>query len=131
MKNSIFLPEFEIHTTPLEKIFMNTYSIDITLDDINERRFKITAKPYQAFRSTCIDCLSSEDYYNEYSYRDGRYHRHVLLIEDSPIIAELRSGLVDTTASFLDDARHYVLPLQEILIDIITTNFTIVRDHDS
>lgn len=123
MKNNIFLPDFEIHTTPLEKISMNSNSIDITLDDINERRFKISVKPYQAFRVTCIDCLSSQDYYNEYCYRDGRYHRHILQIEDSSIIRELKLGLVDKTASFLNDARHYVLPLQDILVDIVATNF--------
>lgn len=128
MKNSIFLPDFEIHTTPLEKISMNTYSIDITLDDIHERRYRISAKPYQAFRVTCIDCLSSEDYYNEYCYRGGRFHRHILQIEDSPIIDELKSGLVDTTATFLNDAKHYVLPLQEILVDIVTWKLTVASD---
>lgn len=127
MRVKVFLPDFEIHTTPLEEISMDPHTIDIVLDDINEQRFKITAKPYQAMRVTTIDCVSGKDYYNEFSFRGGRYHRHILQIEDSPIIKELRANLIDSGSTFLDDAKHYVLPLQDNFIDIVATGFTVKK----
>ena len=38
---SVVLPEIEIHTTPLEELFIDSTSITIFFDDINENRYKI------------------------------------------------------------------------------------------
>lgn len=122
------MKEFEIHTTPLEKISIDGNTIDITLDDINEKRYHIVARPYQAIKIVTIDCVSSKDYYNEFCYRDGRYHRHILQIQDSPMIDELKRNLTDEHATFLNDARHYVLPLQDNIIEFIAKEI-IVREE--
>lgn len=128
MDNKVYLPEFEIHTTPMEEIYMDSCTIDILVDDVKEKRFKIRAKPYQLCRMTTIDCISAEDYYNEYCYRDGRYHRHILQIIDSQLIRSLKLQLVDKNAIFLDTSTHYVLLLQDILIDIVATNLIVIGD---
>ena len=78
---SVVLPEIEIHTTPLEELFIDSNSITIFFDDINENRYKMIAEPYQAINITTIDCASSE-YYN-FCYRDGIFHRNILQVENS------------------------------------------------
>jgi len=117
METKIVIKDFEIHTTPLEKMSISANSIEIFLDDIKENRIKITAKPYQAIRITTIDCVSSLEYKNDYCYRDGRFHRHILEIEDSSLINELKGKASDS--SFLAIARHFVLPLQENIVEIV------------
>ena len=117
MKTKIIIKDFEIHTTPLEKMSVSANSIEIFLDDIKENRIKITAKPYQAIKITTIDCVSSLDYKNDYCYRDGRFHRHILEIEDSSLVNELKEKTSDS--SFLEKSRHFVLPLQENIVELV------------
>lgn len=125
LKNRVVNKDFEINTTPLEKLVLDVYTIDIELDDVNEKRFNIKVKPYQAMKIVTIDCVSSKDYFNEYCFRDGRYHRHILEIEDSEWIKQLKQGLTDKSATFLDDAKHFALPLQDIVIEFIAKDITI------
>jgi len=119
------MADFEIHTTPLEKISIDTNSIEIMLDDIYEQRYKISARPYQAVKIVTIDCVSSADYYNEFCFRDGRYHRHILQIENSDLINELKEN--GTSLPFLNDAKHFVLPMQEIIIEIVAAELKVER----
>ena len=98
------------------------------MDDVNGDRYKITICPYQAFRVTTIDCFSITTYYNEYCFRDGIYHTHILEIEDSEWIKKLKETLTDEPATFLNDVKHYVLPLQENVIEFVTNNFDIVKN---
>lgn len=125
LKNRVVNKDFEINTTPLEKLVLDVYTIDIELDDVNEKRFNIKVKPYQAMKIVTIDCVSSKDYFNEYCFRDGRYHRHILEIEDSEWIKQLKQGLTDKSATFLDDTKHFALPLQDIVIEFIAKDITI------
>ena len=117
MNIKVISPEFEIHTTPLEEIFINNASITITLDDINEERYRLFVQPYQAINIVDIDCVSSRDYYNEFCYRDGKYHRHILQIENSDKINAL------TPKMHTKELKHFVLPLQDILIEFIAYDF--------
>jgi hypothetical protein len=128
MKNEVIIQEFEIHTTPSEKILIDAYTIEISIDDINEKRYKIIAKPYQALRVTTTDCISYEKYYNEFCYRDGRFHRHILQIIDSPMIRDLKANLTDESANFLNNVKHYVLPLQDIVIEFVATELIICEE---
>jgi len=113
----VIMADFEIHTTPLEKISIDANSLEILLDDVYENRYKIFVSPYQSVKIITIDCVSSADYFNEYCFRDGRYHRHILQIENSGLIEELKKS--GAPASFINNAKHFVLPLQEILIEVI------------
>jgi len=125
MNIKVLNKELEINTTPLENIILNPYLIDIEIDDIEEERYKIVIKPYIAFKVVTIDCVSSIDYYNEYCFRDGRFHRHILEIESSPWVYELRKVLTDKNSKILDEVKHYVLPLQDIIIEIIANDIVI------
>ena len=127
MKAKIFMRDFEIHSTPLEEIIINACEIKIFLDDVNEERYKITICPYQAFRVTTADCFLITTYYNEFCFRDGIYHTHILEIEDSEWIKNLKETLTDEHATFLNDVKHYVLPLQENVIEFVTNKFNIIK----
>lgn len=124
-KIKVVYPEFEINTTPLEEIIIDPYSLQIILDDISEERYVLYTEPYQAFKITTIDCASALDYYNDYCYRDGRYHRHILQIENSDYISELRKAA--PSADFLNDSKHFALLLQDNLIDIISYELVISK----
>ena len=121
----VFKKEFEIHTTPLEKIFSDPYSISIEVDDINETRHRLIFKPYVAYRVTSIDCVSSKDFYNDYCFRDGRYHRHILKVENSEWINDLKSKTGKLNGSFLNQVNHYVLPLQDIVIEVLANDIVV------
>jgi hypothetical protein len=123
--STVMMCEFEINTTPLEKISIDTNSIEIWLDDIAESRYKLTAKPYQAVRVTSIDCVSSLDYYNEFCFRDGSYHRHILHLAQSAFINELKEKT--SNSAFLDKSKHFVLPLQDIIVEIISYELNLER----
>lgn len=117
MSIKVVLPEIEINTTPLETIIIDSNSIIILFDDIYENRYKIIAQPYQAVNITTIDCVSSEDYYNSFCYRDGRFHRHILQVENSKFINTLMRK--SNGKQFLNNSKHYVLPFQDILIEFL------------
>ncbi len=120
---SVVLPEIEIHTTPLEELFIDSTSITIFFDDINENRYKIIAEPYQAINITTIDCASRE--YYSFCYRDGIFHRHILQVENS----ELLCSLIKKTNEkrFLMNSKHYVLPLQDIIIEFLAYDLRIEK----
>ena len=111
--------DIELHSVPLENIEITNNTIKITYDDINEDRMELMFKTYQAFKITTIDCVSAQDYYNEFCYRDGIYHRHILEIINSPWIKSLKNSLTDITATFLDKAHHYFLLLGDSVLEII------------
>ena len=127
MRTKIHMYDFEIHTTPLEKINVETSKIEIFLDDINEDRYLITICPFQAIKIVTIDCFSILTYYNEYCFRDGIYHTHILEIEDSEWIDELRRCLTDEHATFLNEAKHFVLPLQDNAVEFVSKDFSVVK----
>ena len=124
-KTQVIMPDFEIHTTPLEKILIDAYSVEILLDDIRENRYRIFAKPYQAIKIITIDCASSENYHNDYCFRDGKYHRHILLMINSNLINELKINA--TEHDFLEKAKHFILPLQENIVEIIAYELVVEK----
>jgi len=125
MITKVINKDFEIHTTPLEKISMNANSVEIFLDDVKEIRYKISARPYQAVKIITIDCTSSVDYYNDYCYRDGRFRRHILEIESSSFINDLKEKTSDSV--FLEKSRHFVLPLQENIVELVAYDITVEK----
>ncbi len=120
---SVVLPEIEIHTTPLEELFIDSNSITIFFDDINENRYKMIAEPYQAINITTIDCASSE-YYN-FCYRDGIFHRNILQVENSELLCSLIKRANEK--QFLMNSKHYVLPLQDNLIEFLAYDIKIEK----
>lgn len=127
MLTKVYMKEFEIHTTPLEQIKMNPYSIEIDLDDIMEERYRIIVNPYVAFKIVTSDCVHYGEFSNDYVFRDGRLHRHILEIEDSEWIQDLRTDITDAHSSFLQNVRHYVLLLQDNVIEIVAESLSIEK----
>lgn len=127
MLTKVYMKEFEIHTTPLEQIKMNPYCIEIDLDDIMEERYRIIVKPYVAFKIVTSDCVHYGEFSNDYVFRDGRLHRHILEIEDSEWIHDLRTDITDAHSSFLQNVRHYVLLLQDNVIEIVAESLSIEK----
>ncbi|MEX1031439.1 MAG: hypothetical protein WDZ91_15560 [Paenibacillaceae bacterium] len=112
----VFHKELEIHVTPLEKIKMNPTDISIELDDSDEKRWRIKISPYQAFKVTTIDCVDIKPF-----LIDGKRPLHILEIFQSNWLDDLKEALKkkDVTADFLDKAHHYVLPFQDIIVEVV------------
>ena len=121
----VIMPAFEIHTTSLEKIIVDANSIEICLDDVNEERYRIVAKPYQAIKITTIDCASSDDFHNDFCFRDGRYHRHILQMLNSHFLKELKEKAA--SFGFLTKSKHFVFPLQEIVVELIAYELNVTK----
>jgi hypothetical protein len=103
-----------LHETPLATIRVMDGRIVVELDDENENRFALTFQPYQALRVITADCffLSSD-----LEIRSGM----VMEIFDSDWISKLGTNLrcVDEDATFLDKARHFLVPLQDSFCEIV------------
>ena len=127
METRIVMKDFEIHSTPLEEITIDASKIIIHLDDIMEERYRISACPYQAFKITTCDCFSVTTYHNDFCFRNGIYHTHILEITNSIWIKELKNNLADECSTFLNEAKHYVFPLQENTIEFVAASFEISR----
>ncbi|MCP1307951.1 hypothetical protein [Paenibacillus tyrfis] len=119
-------PEF--HVTPLEKIVIENTEVKIQLDDIDENRWEIQFSPYQAVNVTAIDCTFAHDYFNSDCYdRNGIFHRYLLEIEKSEWVDRLQNKQVDKSSDLLTKSKHYVLPLQDIVVEVLAWNITIVK----
>ena len=125
MDVNVIMPELEIHCTPLEEIAIDPYCIKISFDDINENRYEIIVKPYQALRITTIDCVSAQEFYNDYCYRGGRFHRHILQIDNSEYLKELIAK--SENADFIKNSKHYLLPMQDIIIEFVSDRYQIQK----
>ena len=115
-----------IHETPCEEIHINSNSITIEFDDINEARRKIFFCPFQAVRITTIDCVDLDTVIVPESYSNGRYRRYLLECIDSPWIDNLKSQLVDSTDDFLEKSKHFMLDLGDNLLEIIAWSANIL-----
>ena len=124
---NVLLKDFEINTTPLEEVMIDSRKITVLLDDINEERYKITVYLYHALKVTPIDCFSVMTYYNEYCFRDGRYHTHILEIGNSEWVKELRENLADKRETYLDDVKHYVLLLGDSVIEFVANKIEVLK----
>jgi len=89
----------------------------LSVDAEDERRLAIKWTPYQGVRITTIDCVAGD----EFSVWPGG---GLFEVEDSPWIEELIGTLarVDETATFLRDARHYVMALQDEVVEVVATH---------
>ncbi len=123
---TILTKEFEIHCTPLEKVELDN-SIVIYLDDVNEIRYKLVFKVHQGLKVTTIDCASYVEYECNDCIKNGIYHRYILENTSSNWIKELRNNLTDNDATFLDKTRHFILPLQDRVIEIIAWDIEIIK----
>ena len=90
MKTKIINKPLIINNVPLEKITFEQTTIIIEFDDINEKRFKAVFKPYQAIKVITADCFDKEVLLSDENLESGRYQRHILEVENSEWIKELK-----------------------------------------
>ncbi len=124
MKIKVFNKEFEIHTTPMEKIYMDPYLLKIELDDANENRYVIVCESYTAIKIIDADFVYSKYITHDYCLRNGRYQRYVLEYEESDWVKKLGEEDSDF-GSYI--SRHFVLPLQEIIIEFVASEIKIIK----
>ena len=109
----------EVHTVPLEKIYISDIDLKIEFDDNKKNRLRITFKPYQAFKVITIDCVSAQEYINERNFKNGRFTRYMLEIVHSQWIEELKRE-TNSSSTFLEKSHHYFLILGNNVVEIIS-----------
>ncbi|ELK38923.1 hypothetical protein BAG01nite_49440 [Brevibacillus agri] len=126
MNVKIAMSNVQIHETPLEEINFDSNTIVVTFDDNNEKRWKLTFSPYQAIKTTTKDCypfsnLVIKDAIDEI----GIYRSYLLEVTDSQWKKSLYDELKlnDSNATFLDKSNHYILPFQDIVLEIIAWDY--------
>jgi hypothetical protein len=105
-----------IHETPLEELVFNGRDLVVEFDDNDERRIQLTFSTCQAIKVTTIDCFDVRTL-----LIDGSLKRHLLEVTNSVWIATLKEELFhhDHSATFLERARHFVLPFQDNIVEVV------------
>ncbi len=103
-----------LHTTPLAKVVVECPRVVVELDDEEKKRFRLLFEPYQAVRVVTEDCFYPPEGLTVVP-------NTVVEVKESPWVQELRENLshVDHTATFLEKARHYLLPLQDDFLEVV------------
>ncbi len=137
MRTKIFSKELELNNTPLEKIVFDSNNMNdrcILLDDVNEKRWKVKIKVFQALKITTIDCANLNffkggDFPDEcFEEKEGfpvpQFQGYIMEVQDSKWISELKASLkeVDSSADFMDKAKHLLIPCYDNIIEIIAWN---------
>lgn len=119
-----------INNVPLEEIKITQTAVEVRIDDINERRYCITFKPYQAVKVITSDCFDKSILLDSDNYSFGRYKRYILEALDSEWINMMKSTLKsnDENAVFLETARHFILDLGDNILEIISTDIEIKEE---
>ena len=128
MKTKPIFNELQIHNVPCEKLeYADDGNICIWVDDINEKRWKLTFVDMQSLKITSMDLgynFNSNDF-NKYYYVDEnhvrRFRNHVLEIEDSEWIKALKLKAASNSDVFegLNEARHFLIKFYDYEVEII------------
>ena len=104
----------KLHTSPLASIICDAPKVVVEADDEKESRIKFIFKPYQAVRITTFDCFSRPD-------GKSIIPQTVMEIQNSAWMDELRNTLklTDFEADFMDNAKHYLLPLEDDFLEVV------------
>jgi hypothetical protein len=104
----------ELHVTPLARVVVEGRRVTAEIDDPDECRWRLVFEPYQAVRLITADCFIAP----------GELAQNVLEVRNSPWIQELKQCLaeVDHSAKFLEEAHHFLLPLQDEFMEVISWN---------
>jgi hypothetical protein len=104
----------KLHTTPLAIVKADGIRVTVSLDDEFEKRIVLKFEPYQAVRVVTADCFSLPQAHTIIP-------QTVVEIRDSLWVQELKSVLkrVDHTATFMEKARHFLIPAQDEFIEVV------------
>lgn len=103
-----------LNTTPLAEVVFKESRVIAEVDDANERRWRFIFEPYQAIRVTTADCFSTPGGIT-------LIPQTIVEVADSEWVAELKAALarIDHTATFMDKAHHFLLPLQDDFLEVV------------
>ena len=125
MITKIIDKSFIINNVPLDKISIEQNTVTIDFDDVNEQRYKIIFTPYQAVKVTTADCFDKDILLTSETLESGRYQRHILEVENSEWIEQLKKALKenDENATFIEQARHFIIDLRDKIFEIVANDF--------
>lgn len=103
-----------IHLTPLALIRIEGGRVVVDVDDEHEKRVRLVCEPYQAARVVTADCFNLP---SDLAVTTGT----IVEVHDSEWLANLSSALKrnDHTATFMQKARHFLIPLQDEFLEIV------------
>jgi len=125
MRVEIASKQVKLHETPLEEILVLGSSIEVTFDDTEETRWKLTFRPYQGLKVTTIDCAATSLF-----IIDGKRPQYLLEAFESSWVKELSDSLKqrDRTGDFMSHAHHYIIPCQDNIIEVVAwDNFSLEK----
>lgn len=104
----------KLNATPLAKLVVESPRVMLEVDDASEARVRLVFEPYQAVRLTTADCFILP---NGLSI----VPQTVTELSGSSWLDELRLNLgrVDATAKFMNEARHFIVPLQDDFLEVV------------
>lgn len=113
-----------LHSTPLATVHVEKGRVIVEVDDETEERVRLVFSPYQAARVTTTDCFSVPQ---RHTLEPG----WVVEVLESPVVAELEATLkrIDVAASFMEKARHFLIPAQDEYIEVIAWNVSLERSR--
>jgi hypothetical protein len=102
------------HEVPLATVQVDGKCVVLELDDDQDKRFRLVFQPYQAVRITTVDCFDLAEEIDVVP-------QEIVEIAPSPWIRELKAVLarIDETATFMEKARHFLIPGGDDYIEVI------------
>ena len=116
----------KLKTVPLTTLWHENATVRVVYGDEQDQSVCLAFVPIQAYRMTTADC---------YPIPDGFVPKTVVEVLEWPWIEELRLALrdFDPYATFMDKARHFLIPGGDAFIEVVAWSVRIVQpgDHDS
>jgi hypothetical protein len=97
----------------------------IGFDDVDNHRIQLKFSPCQAVRVTTVDCFDVNAL-----LINGRLVKRVLEVTESGWIRQLQLELErhDRDATFLQTARHFILPFQDNIVEVVAWQYVRLSD---
>lgn len=134
MKIEAVHKELQLNSIPNEQvIYSSDEKMFILVDDIKEKRWKLTFNCMECFRVCTIELgaynFNSEEF-NQYRYiKDGcRYFlNYIFIIEDSDWLKQLnlKESYGDSAFKELNELKHFLIAFEDYEIEIIAQNIEV------
>lgn len=118
--------DFKFHSSPLENFAYNKSGLEIYIDDINEKRHKMSFSKCLKIDIMDADvaCFMANEYYHVAGYT-------LIEIKDSKLIEDLKKQTTDINLiKQLERSKHFVLPLRDNLIEIVAEDIALEKATD-
>lgn len=112
------LPTLE--TVSLSQVTIHTAQIEVSVDTISDGRLLLNFCPYQALKVTTNDCFIPPE-----TWKIDR--QKVMEVVNSRWCSSLDKNLklIDHDATFMDQARHFLLAIDDGFLEIVSHGFTL------